>query len=99
MWHIDRALETFGVEAIPDPTDCTEFIATYCNTGDTYALTVCLMDGCFIIASWGDVLEQWEKNHFEETGEQGCSYCGTFTDRTFGRWGTYACSSECQEQL
>jgi hypothetical protein len=43
-------------------------VASYCNTGDTYALTVVHVrgdtwdeSGCFLVTSWGDWLEQNER--------------------------------------
>lgn len=73
IWHykgyqiilhcVDVVLDTCGVEYIQHPEDgSTEILAEYCNTGDTYAVTV-LYD-CeeqeFLFVSWGGWYEQWE---------------------------------------
>jgi len=50
---IDECLETFGVEGFQTRRGWL----SYCNTGDSYAPTVCERDGIFFIASWGDIVE------------------------------------------
>jgi len=62
MCAIDEALETHGVEAIEG-----EWIdnfhhniqAVYCNTGDTYAMTIllCHKQDRFMLTSWGNYVE------------------------------------------
>jgi hypothetical protein len=52
---IDETIETFGVEGF-ELSDGT--FVSYCNTGDSYAATVVLMNGQFQVASWGDLVEQ-----------------------------------------
>ena len=47
---IDSLLETYGVEG----DDNLE----WCNTGDTYATTVCFFRGRFVVSSWGDIVER-----------------------------------------
>jgi len=47
---------TFGVEG-----DCGEngedhITIQYLNSGDTYEATICYYKGCFIVASWGDIV-------------------------------------------
>lgn len=75
IWHyedyriilhcVDILLDTCGVEYIQHPeggSTVTEILAEYCNTGETYTVTV-LYD-CeeqeFMFVSWGDWYEQWE---------------------------------------
>lgn len=66
---IDKLLGTFGTEAIRGTWQngyWCDIIAAYCNTGDTYALTVMHVRGetswdeagRFIVTSWGDWIER-----------------------------------------
>jgi len=67
----DRILGTCGVEsAIDDPHGFSphngpDYAIDYCNTGDTYGLTLCYVTtpkrDYFTVASWGDILEALEK--------------------------------------
>lgn len=68
MLAINEVTECHGVEAISIEGVWIDnyhgsAIATYCNTGDTYAATIMLdsESGEFIISSWGDFLEAWEE--------------------------------------
>jgi hypothetical protein len=58
---IDRVLETCGVEGWADPTDYRHGVS-YCNTGDTYAATICLITDDrgtrWYLGSWGDLAER-----------------------------------------
>ena len=61
-------LETFGVEGIRGNWQngyWADIVATYCNTGDTYALTVLQVRpdwsggrSRFVVTSWGDFVER-----------------------------------------
>lgn len=65
---IDKLLETYGVEAIRGDWQngyWCDIVAAYCNTGDTYAVTVIHVRGDswnpagrFIISTLGDFVEQ-----------------------------------------
>lgn len=50
MLAIDQLLGTYGVEGDEN--------IEYCNTGDSYALTVIYHEGRFKVSSWGDVVER-----------------------------------------
>jgi hypothetical protein len=66
MEALNTVLDCHGVEAIT-PDGCIYPVATYLNTGDTYCLTVVLTeDGEFLLTSWGDFLEDWEREQAEE---------------------------------
>lgn len=59
---IDEVLRTHGVEYIPSKKDGwnrAEGI-DYCNSGDTYAPTVCYDNstGNYRVSSWGDIVEK-----------------------------------------
>lgn len=71
---IDKFLGTFGTEAIRGEWQngyWCDIVAAYCNTGDTYALTVLHVrgegswneQGRFIISSWGDWVERNERKY------------------------------------
>lgn len=62
----DEVLGTHGVEGIPIDE---HYPVSYCNTGDTYAFTLCLehRTGTFFLGSWGDTLTELEKEY--ETGD------------------------------
>ena len=65
---INKLLETYGVEAIRGEWQngyWCDIVACYCNTGDTYDLTVLQVRGetsfdnsRFIVSSWGDWVER-----------------------------------------
>lgn len=71
---IDQLLGTFGTEAIRGEWQngyWCDVVAAYCNTGDTYALTVLHVrgqgwheQGRFIVSSWGD----WAERNGEKYG-------------------------------
>jgi hypothetical protein len=73
---IDRLLATCGTEAIGGEWQngfWCDIVAAYCNTGDTYAVTVMAIRGeCrydssrFIVSSFGD----WIERHGEKMGVQ-----------------------------
>ena len=69
IYEIDKLLGTFGTEALRGEWQngyWCDIVAAYCNTGDTYALTVIHVrgnsswdePGRFIISSWGDFVEK-----------------------------------------
>ncbi len=68
---INKLLGMYGTEAIRGEWQngyWCNIVAVYCNTGDTYALTVIQVRGeCrfnnsrFIVSSWGDWVERNEK--------------------------------------
>lgn len=68
---IDKLLGTYGTEAIRGEWQngyWCDIVAVYCNTGDTYALTVIQVRGessysysRFIVSTMGDFVERNEK--------------------------------------
>lgn len=65
MKACDEILETCGVEAIESPSYQVDryhhnIVATYCNTGDTYDVTILFETEAekFRITSWGDWVEK-----------------------------------------
>jgi len=73
----------FGVEYTPyeetGPLSGVEM--AYLNAGDTYAATLCYTeDKGFFISSWGDYVENAERQYEEETGERLCGYCGAWSE-------------------
>ena len=70
MPEIDKLLGLSGVESIHGEWQngyWCNVVASYCNTGDTYATTVVHVrgdtwdeSGCFLVCSWGSWLEQNE---------------------------------------
>ena len=74
---VNAVLDLYGVEAIDVEEAYVDsyhggIIASYCNTGDTYAQTVLLDSETqeFMLTSWGDFLESWEAEHAEEEEEE-----------------------------
>jgi hypothetical protein len=55
---IDSILHTYGVERIPHGHGANSPAIEYCNTGDSYALTVLWCGGRYRVASWGDIVER-----------------------------------------
>lgn len=78
MDDANDVLDGHGVEGLPgEGADIGRYwrdtIALYVNLGDTYDRTI-LFDTDneeFLIDSWGDFLEEWEKESEEEEGEEG----------------------------
>lgn len=64
MVACDEVLGTHGVEGIFNGGDW-HVVASYCNTGETYAPTVlyCHQEDEFIIASFGDYVEAMEEEN------------------------------------
>ena len=70
---IDNLLGTFGTEAIRGDWQngyWCDIVASYCNAGDTYAVTVMHVrgdswsgQGRFIVSSWGDWVERNERKY------------------------------------
>jgi hypothetical protein len=55
----------------------------YVNTGDTYDSTLCRnAEGVWFVSSWGDVVEESERQHADATNEHRCCNCGTWTPMT-----------------
>lgn len=82
MSEADRLLGTYGVEYAACPEGDTQAAGiAYCNTGDTYDLTLCRDEdtGAVFAGAWGDWYEQAEHEHEHETDTIRCAYCGEFT--------------------
>ena len=58
LCSINSVLSTHGVEYIPKGKGGNSPAIRYCNTGETYNPTIMLIDGRFIIGSWGDWVEK-----------------------------------------
>ena len=92
-------LDGHGVEEIYErDAGHTGFDRTlrYINLGDTYDTTVChdLDTGEMWIGSWGDWVEQVERDHCQETNTIRCGYCGAFTPHPEGMdWRDVTCES------
>lgn len=57
MHAINAELECFGVEYVKGNRRSLSF--EYCNTGDTYALTIVRFEGgIYRVTSWGDIVER-----------------------------------------
>ena len=53
----------------------------YVNVGDTYSATLCHVEGRgYFVSSWGDVYEESDRDHEEESGERRCCYCSEWTE-------------------
>lgn len=73
MCALNDIFEMHGVEALHAPEHWVDnyhgdIIATYLNTGDTYAETIVhdSESGEFLVTSWGDWFEAWEQAHPSE---------------------------------
>lgn len=68
--------------------DGIEFGLDYCthagtelvrvNTGDTYDGTLLRVNGTWLYSSLGDEIETQEREHYDDTGEIPCGYCGEY---------------------
>ena len=56
--RIDLILGTHGVEHIPAGHNSRSPAIHYCNTGDTYGVTILKVNGKFRIGCWGDIVER-----------------------------------------
>ena len=55
---VDSILRTFGVEYIPKGHNSKSPSIEYCNTGDTYAVTLMWTRGRYAVGDWGDIVER-----------------------------------------
>jgi hypothetical protein len=58
MCAIDDITGTYGVEYTRKGSNSKSPAFAYCNTGDSYAATVLLINGRFSVGSWGDIVER-----------------------------------------
>ena len=59
MTALDAELETCGVEYIPKGRNQRSPAFDYCNTGDSYGITIVrFSDGRYRVSSWGDIVER-----------------------------------------
>jgi hypothetical protein len=58
MERIDKILGTHGVEYVPQGKGANSPPFYYCNSGDTYAVTIIKIRGRFRIGTWGDIVER-----------------------------------------
>jgi hypothetical protein len=58
MAAIDTVLGTFGVEYVAAGHNSKSPAFSYCNTGDTYDVTVLKVRGHFRVGCWGDIVER-----------------------------------------
>ncbi len=67
LTYANQLADTHGVEGIENPGRRGHAIAEYLNAGDTYALTLLydVAEHAFILTSYGDWLEAWERDHVE----------------------------------
>lgn len=54
LYAIDALIETHGVEGFQEK----RLTVDYCNTGDSYAATICRVNGRYRVTSWGDLVEK-----------------------------------------
>lgn len=76
MLAFDALFDLHGIEAIRVEGEWVDnyhgdIVATYCNTGDTYALTLLHESetGALVLTSYGDWLEAWEQENRGEPSE------------------------------
>lgn len=95
MSAINELTGGFGVEAIRHPNDSDKLIAEYVNQGDTYATTILrdMESGEYILTSYGDWLEGWESEQFEEDGLVSCCYCSHLTPIQDDEWSDTVCEN------
>ena len=85
-----RGWEHFGIETVSLPEADREM--EYLNTGDTYTPTVCCENGKCFVSSWGDWLEQAEREYCQAENVIRCANCGEFTPLVDGQdWHDTAC--------
>lgn len=85
-----KSFGVYGVESVPLP-DGGRF--NYVNTGDTYENTIGFLNGRYIIANWGDVVERAERRYQAETRTIQCGYCSHFTPKNRRDWRDVVCES------
>jgi len=76
MHALNALFDLHGVEAIHVQGEWVDghygdIVATYLNTGDTYAATIVLVSGTgeFLLTSWGDFVEAYEARQAEAAAE------------------------------
>lgn len=83
---LDDVLEGFGTEAIRDPDDSDNIIATYVNMGDSYNATIVFdeEDETYVLSTWADWYEGWINSQNEENGTIQCGWCSHLTPNADG---------------
>ena len=74
MEFVDEILDGHGVEAVWNPFDSGDVLATYVNMGDTYVATI-LWDygaGAPVLTDWGGWYENWENENVERCPIDNC---------------------------
>lgn len=51
----------------------------FLNVGESYVMTLCECNGKIFFSSWGDWIENQEREYEKEEGVIRCGYCGEFT--------------------
>jgi hypothetical protein len=81
MSALNDLLEGFGIEAIRDPDDSDNIIATYVNMGDTYNGTIVydMKEEQYVLTTWGDWYEGWINKQNEDNDTIQCGWCSHLT--------------------
>ena len=68
MSEASDVLGLFGVEAIWEEGNYSNPVATYVNTGDSYAMTLVydVEEDEILLTGWGDFVEDFEREHSED---------------------------------
>jgi len=72
---LNHILGTFGIEGF----GLHGTSVSYLNAGDPYVATVVSINGVLQVGTWGDVVEEIERQHIEDTP---CDFPGTITSGT-----------------
>jgi hypothetical protein len=76
---LDQLCDTFGIEGISEVSlqypDSDEIEFDYLNVGDTYQTTIIFIDGKTTLGSWGDMLEEKERELYEDLNHPRACIC------------------------
>lgn len=76
---LDKLCGTFGIEGINETSlqypDSEEIEFEYLNVGDTYQSTIIFKDGKISLGSYGDMIEEIERDYYEALGHPRACIC------------------------
>ena len=77
IWEIGEiTFDHFGTESI----SIEDRTADYLNSGDTYDATLIRDDGDVYVSTWGDWVEEVERNLATQENRFRCGWCGEFRE-------------------
>jgi hypothetical protein len=86
-YRLDKLCDTYGIEGIKEESlqypDSKEIEFEYLNAGDTYQTTIIFKDNKTSLGSYGDMIEELEKEIYENLGHPRACICESCNHHCF----------------